>query len=94
MACTITIAETGRAWWRKCPPFLLQLAHILHRQDKPRIWVCNGPAVLVCTHDILMKQGRLYGDRTLPLVMGPQESLDIDTPFDLELVACLLGRRG
>ncbi|MFH1032926.1 MAG: acylneuraminate cytidylyltransferase family protein [Pseudomonadota bacterium] len=74
-------------------PFLPELAHLLRRQDKPEVYARNGPAVLASTRATLMEQGRLYGDRTLPLVMAPEESFDIDTPFDLELVAWLLGRR-
>lgn len=75
-------------------PFLPELAHLLRRQDKPEVYARNGPAVLACTRQVLMDEGRLYGQRTLPLVMTPEESFDIDTPFDLELVDWLLGRRG
>jgi CMP-N-acetylneuraminic acid synthetase len=74
-------------------PFLPELAHLLRRQDKPQVWARNGPAVLASTHATLMERGQLYGPRTLPLVMTPEESHDIDTPFDLELAAWLLGRR-
>lgn len=75
-------------------PFLPELAHLLRRQDKPEVFARNGPAVLASTYATLMEQGRLYGQRTLPLVMAPKDSYDIDTPFDLELAAWLLGRRG
>jgi CMP-N,N'-diacetyllegionaminic acid synthase len=75
-------------------PFSPEQAHLLRRQDKPEVFARNGPAVLASTHATIMEQGQLYGPRTLPLVMAPEESFDIDTPFDLELVAWLLGRRG
>lgn len=75
-------------------PFLPELAHLLRRQDKPEVFARNGPAVLACTRAVIMEQGRLYGQRTLPLIMTPEESFDIDTPFDLELVEWLLARRG
>lgn len=75
-------------------PFLPEMAHLLRRQDKPEVYARNGPAVLACTRAVIMEQGRLYGQRTLPLIMAPEESFDIDTPFDLELVQWLLGRRG
>jgi CMP-N-acetylneuraminic acid synthetase len=74
-------------------PFLPELAHLQRRQDKPRVWARNGPAVLASTYATLMEHGQLYGPRTCPLVMTPEESHDIDTPFDLELAAWLLGRR-
>lgn len=70
-------------------PYLPQApndAPILRRQDKPELWARNGPAVLACTRAVIMDQGRLYGKRTLPFFMRPEESLDIDTAFDLALV--------
>ena len=39
---------------------------ILRRQDKPRIFARNGPAILVVSRDII-DQGRLYGDVVFPL---------------------------
>ena len=61
-------------------------APILRRQDKPELWARNGPAVLACTRAVIMDQGLIYGPRTLPFFMRPEESLDIDTAFDLALV--------
>ncbi|MBI5522733.1 MAG: acylneuraminate cytidylyltransferase family protein [Desulfarculus sp.] len=75
-------------------PFLPELAQLLRRQDKPEVFARNGPAVLACARAVVMDEGRLYGSRTLPLIMAPEDSFDIDTPFDLELVEWLLGRRG
>jgi len=65
----------------------------LRRQDKPRVLARNGPAVLALTRATVMEQNTLYGPRTLPLLMEPADSLDIDTLFDLELVEWLLQRR-
>ena len=65
----------------------------LRRQDKPRLWARNGPAVLALTRQVVMEQNRLYGDRVRPLFMEPMDSVDIDGPFDLELAAWLLSRR-
>lgn len=71
----------------------IQGAQPLRRQDKPELWARNGPAVLAATHATLMDLGVLYGPATLPLVMAPEDSLDIDTPFDLALVEWVLARR-
>ena len=65
----------------------------LRRQDKPRLWARNGPAVLALTRRTALELGVLYGPRTLGLVMDRVDSLDIDEPLDLELAAWLLARR-
>ena len=62
------------------------------RQDKPRVYARNGPAVLAVRSAVL-ERGSLYGEHVRPLVMTPEESVDIDTPFDFELAAWLLTRR-
>lgn len=74
-------------------PFLPEAAHLLRRQDKPVVYARNGPAVLACTYETVMHHNRLYGERTLPFVMTQEESLDVDTAFDLALVEWFLTRR-
>jgi CMP-N-acetylneuraminic acid synthetase len=65
---------------------------LLRRQDKPRVLARNGPAVLVVRSAVLAA-GSLYGNDIRPLVMGAEESLDVDTPIDLELVEHFLSAR-
>jgi len=65
---------------------------ILRRQDKPRVYARNGPAVLVVRRDTL-EGGKLYGERTLPYEMDAASSLDIDAPDDLVLAEFWLQRR-
>lgn len=62
------------------------------RQDKPRVLARNGPAVLAARASII-DGGSLYGDDCRPLLMSAEESLDIDTPWDLALAECVLSRR-
>jgi len=62
------------------------------RQDKPRVYARNGPAV-IATRVHVIKNGSLYGQQSWPLVMTAQESLDIDTPWDLRLVESVLAAR-
>ena len=64
---------------------LLDGATATRRQDKPRLYARNGPAVLA-VHARVIEGGSLYGNETWPLVMTAEESLDIDTPWDLKLV--------
>jgi CMP-N-acetylneuraminic acid synthetase len=62
------------------------------RQDKPRLYARNGPAVLA-VHAHVIENGSLYGDESWPLLMTPEESLDIDTPWDLRLAESVLAAR-
>ena len=64
---------------------------ILRRQDKLRAFARNGPAVLVVRTSVL-ERGSLYGDDCRPLVMSAEESVDVDTAADLELLERLLAR--
>lgn len=73
-------------------PYLAAGATISRRQDKPVVYARNGPAVLVSAPDTL-RQGSLYGDRCVPLMMSTRESIDIDCMDDLEMAEWLLGRR-
>ena len=55
------------------------------RQDKPALFARNGPAVLAVRAAVIAA-GSLYGERSWPLGMSAEDSLDIDTPWDLRLV--------
>jgi CMP-N,N'-diacetyllegionaminic acid synthase len=65
---------------------------ILRRQDKPRLYARNGPAVLAVRREVLLKKNSLYGNDRRPLVMNVEDSVDIDCAFDLDLVEVLLKR--
>jgi CMP-N-acetylneuraminic acid synthetase len=65
---------------------------VLQRQAKPRVYARNGPAVLAL-RTFQLARGVLYGDDTRALVMGAEESLDIDAPWDFELFEFVLSRR-
>ena len=72
-------------------PFLAGVA-ATRRQDKPRVYARNGPAVLA-TRAQVIKEGSLYGRTSWPLGMTAEDSLDVDTPWDLKLVELLLAQR-
>jgi CMP-N,N'-diacetyllegionaminic acid synthase len=61
------------------------------RQDKQSVYARNGPAVLAFRPDRLGDD--LYGRDCRPYLMRPEDSVDIDEPFDLELAEFLLARR-
>jgi len=65
----------------------------LRRQEKPRFFARNGPAILVLRPEFV-KSGRLYSENTHGFEMGKIESLDIDDAEDLSMVEALLTRGG
>ena len=62
---------------------------LTRREDKPRVYSRNGPAVLVCRPETL-RANELYGDRCIPYLMSARESIDVDDPLDLEIAECLM----
>ncbi|MBI3951349.1 MAG: acylneuraminate cytidylyltransferase family protein [Acidobacteria bacterium] len=63
------------------------------RQNLPVLYARNGPAILVTQVELITEQGSFYGPRVIPYEMAEEDSVDIDTPHDLELAAWLLNRR-
>ena len=53
------------------------------RQDKPKFYARNGPAILVIDPNTLINND-LYGSKSIPYFMNMDDSLDIDTISDLE----------
>ena len=67
----------------------------MRRQDKPRLFARNGPAIVAVRTHVVTEQRTLYGPDTRAVVMAREDSLDIDDVFDLELAELLLtGRAG
>lgn len=64
---------------------------VTRRQDKPRLYARNGPAVLAVRTRVL-DAGSLYGNEVWPLIMTPEDSLDVDAPSDLALLEFYLAR--
>jgi CMP-N,N'-diacetyllegionaminic acid synthase len=65
---------------------------VYRRQDKPRFYARNGPAILVNRLGVVAS-GRLYGDTTRPYVMAHADSIDVDTPDDLLVAEFWLSRK-
>ena len=63
------------------------------RQNLPTFYARNGPAVLAARTGVIMEQSTFYGPCVVPYLMDPEDSIDIDSPLDLELVAWFLKRR-
>ena len=71
-----------------------QGARIQRRQDKPVVYARNGPAVLASRFETLMEKNDLYGSDCRPYLMSPEDSVDIDGPFELAIVEALISSRG
>jgi CMP-N-acetylneuraminic acid synthetase len=69
----------------------LQQPMIFRRQDKPKVYARNGPAVLAVRRPIL-EQGQLYGSRVRAYEMSLDVSLDIDSLEDLALAEYFFSR--
>jgi CMP-N-acetylneuraminic acid synthetase len=61
--------------------FLPEGAKITRRQDVPPAWKREGTIFLTRT-PVLLEERSFYGRRCRPLVMDPDDSLNIDTPED------------
>jgi len=61
-------------------------------RDLPPAFGRNGPAVLVM-RPATVRAGKIYGAVSLPYMMAPGSSIDIDEPFDLEVADLLLRKR-
>jgi len=62
----------------------------LTRQAHPVLYARNGAAVYATRTRVLLEKNSIFGDRCLPYVMEHEDSVDIDTPFDLFIAECLL----
>jgi len=84
--CSIMKIEDGRL-----VTFLKgEQTEIFRRQDKPTVYARNGAAVYAVRYETLMGHDSLFGENCRPLIMKPEESVDIDTLFDVRLAESLL----
>lgn len=63
------------------------------RQLKPIFYARNGAAIYAFRVDCLLEKNSIYGDRVLRYYMAPEESVDIDTLFDLKVAEMQLQTR-
>jgi N-acylneuraminate cytidylyltransferase len=77
----------------KPQPFVASTDPLLQRQDFPTVYVRNG-AIYATRRDLLVQQRTYYGADCRAYVMPPERSINIDTPFDWQLVECMMGMMG
>lgn len=99
--CVVSVTEVPHQF---TPASLMKLEHerlkpyqdsapLLRRQDKPKIYARNGPAVLVLQRSSFLKHQNFYEGDVRPFMMSAQESIDIDTPFEFELAEYFLQKK-
>jgi CMP-N-acetylneuraminic acid synthetase len=94
--CVVSVVEVPH---RFAPDSLMDVADgrvvarssIRTRQKKERVYARNGPAVLA--RRVATLGDDLYEGDCRPYVMEERDSLDVDTPFHLELADLLLRAR-
>ena len=63
------------------------------RQEIPKYYARNGPAVLITKTEILLEKSCFYGQKILPYLMSEKSSVDIDNFLDLEIAEFLISKR-
>lgn len=95
---SLCVAEHSPYWMKKIEgdrviPFLEGGERYTRRQDLPKVYRLNG-AVYVTRYDVLMMQNRVLGNDTRAIIMSQEDSIDIDTEYDLKLAELILQQRG
>lgn len=62
------------------------------RQEFPTIYALNG-AIYASRRSVILEKGKVLGDDTRPYFMSQDESIDVDSPLDLELARFLVLHR-
>ena len=65
----------------------------MRRQDLPKVYTPNG-AIYVSTPEILWKYKSFYCSKTIPYIMPPERSVDIDNEIDFMLAELLMRKYG
>lgn len=74
-------------------PFLKgEGTRILGRQDKPKVYARNGPAILAIRSHVVLQEQSLFGEKCIPYIMDHYSSIDIDTEEDLAYAEFMMKR--
>jgi len=64
------------------------------RQNLPIFYARNGPSILASRVTVLFECQSFYGQRVIPYVMSEEDSVDIDSPLDVQIAEWLIEQRG
>lgn len=86
-------------WWMRTidPEGRVQLLvegrlNAAQRQEFPPVYALNG-AIYASRRSVILEKGKVLGDDIRPYLMPQDESIDVDTPLDLELAEYMVRRR-
>ena len=68
--------------------FLPEKPLITRRQDLPKVYALNG-AIYIAPSHVIMKDSTLITPHTIPYIMNPYESIDIDNNYDFKIAEAL-----
>lgn len=87
-----TEAHHPVSWYREIQesgtvvsPQFLQGEFVYNRQEEPQYFIPNG-SIYIFKSDLLKKKKSYFSDKTFGYIMPQDRSLDVDTPFDLQLL--------
>ena len=60
------------------------------RQELPHLYARNGAAIYAVYKETYLETRSLYGTRCIPYIMKEEESVDIDTAYDLFIAECIM----
>ena len=73
----------------KVKPFVTKEIKLVARQELPKLYKLNG-AVFVSTRSLIMNEEKIVGGDIQPVIMGKEESVDIDTPIDFLIAGIIM----
>jgi len=83
--------NSDNAPWVK--PVMPQATRIRNSQDIPKVWAINGAVYVFSRESLLSKDNQFEIERYGVYEMPWERSIDIDTPFDLEMAEFLINRK-
>ncbi|RLB80748.1 MAG: acylneuraminate cytidylyltransferase family protein [Deltaproteobacteria bacterium] len=66
---------------------------LLRRQNKPKFYARNGAAIYVTRREVIENDDSFFGKDCRPYIMRAEESVDIDSYFDLEIAEMILSKK-
>jgi N-acylneuraminate cytidylyltransferase/CMP-N,N'-diacetyllegionaminic acid synthase len=92
---SVVTAERHPYWMKTLEPdgrmsnFISGKEIPFRRQDLPDVYALNG-AIYLAKTEFLFREGGWYSDETYGYIMPVERSLDVDTPWDLDLADMML----
>lgn len=73
-------------------PYVESDIQYTRRQDLPVVYKMNG-AIFITNTNVLMDGNLILGERTKPLLMNQEDSIDIDTIWDFKLAEIIMNEK-